>query len=114
MQPGKIDTAAYVASVARLAEMNRDMRRLSDMCAAADMGQRTLQRMFRQYAGVSPTWVIRRYRLLEAAEAVRNGEPVSWSEVAIGLGYADQARLIRGFRAATGQTPAAYASSQLP
>ncbi len=113
MQPGKVEAAANVASVARFAEENRAVRRLGDLCSVAGIGQRTLQRMFLHFAGVSPTWVIRRYRLLEAAEAVGNGEPVSWAEVAVGLGYADQAHLTRDFRAATGQTPAAYASSQL-
>jgi AraC-like DNA-binding protein len=70
--------------------------------------------MFLQYAGVSPTWVLRRYRLLEAAESVREGKPVSWAEIAADLGYADQAHLTRDFRAAIGQTPAAYAESQSP
>jgi AraC-like DNA-binding protein len=45
-------------------------------------------------------------------EAVREGRPVSWAKVAADLGYADQAHLIRDFRAAIGQTPAAYAGSQ--
>ena len=55
-----------------------------------------------------------RERLLDAAEAVREGERVSWAEVAAGLGYADQSHLIRDFRAAIGQTPAAYADAQSP
>ncbi len=88
------------------------MRRLSQLCATAGTGQRSLQRLFLQHAGVSPTWVLRRYRLLEAAEAVRSGERVSWAHVATELGYADQAHLTRDFRAAIGQTPAAYAKSQ--
>ncbi|HEY5352762.1 MAG TPA: helix-turn-helix domain-containing protein [Streptosporangiaceae bacterium] len=104
--------AARVAEVARLAEVDRAVRRLGDLCERAGTGERTLQRMFLQYAGVSPTWVIRRYRLLEAAESVREGKPVSWAEIAAGLGYADQAHLTRDFRAAIGQTPAAYAESQ--
>jgi AraC-like DNA-binding protein len=37
---------------------------------------------------------------------------VSWAEVAADLGSADQAHLTRDFRAATGQTPAAYAQAQ--
>jgi AraC-like DNA-binding protein len=114
VQAGKVPTASQVTSVARIAETSRAIRRLGDLSTAAGLGPRTLQRMFLHYAGVSPTWVIRRYRLLEAAEAVRNGERVSWAEVAADLGYADQAHLTRDFRAATGQTPAAYASSVGP
>lgn len=85
---------------------------MDDLSALAGIGRRTLQRMFMDCAGVSPVWVIRRYRLLEAAETVREGTPVSWAELAAGLGYADQAHLTRDFRAAIGQTPAAYAGAQ--
>jgi len=109
---GRVAPASQVAAAARLAEVNREVRRLADLCALAGLRPRTLQRMFLQYAGVSPTWVIRRYRLLDAAESVRAGSRVSWAEVAAGLGYADQAHLTRDFRAAIGQTPAAYAEAQ--
>jgi AraC-like DNA-binding protein len=112
VDPEQVTPASRVAEAARLAEVNREVRRLADLCQLAGLGQRTLQRMFLQYAGVSPTWVIRRYRLLEAAESVREGNPVSWAEVAAELGYADQAHLTRDFRAAIGQTPAAYAQAQ--
>jgi AraC-like DNA-binding protein len=112
VDPERVTPASQVAEAARLAEVNREVRRLADLCQLAGLGQRTLQRMFLQYAGVSPTWVIRRYRLLEAAESVREGNRVSWAEVAAGLGYADQAHLTRDFRAAIGQTPAAYAQAQ--
>jgi AraC-like DNA-binding protein len=63
--------------VARLAESDRSGRRLSDLCEVAGIGARSLQRMFLRYAGVSPAWVIRRFRLLEAAETVRDGRPAS-------------------------------------
>lgn len=112
VHPERREPARSVAEVARIAESDRTVRRLGDLCERAGLGQRTLQRMFLQYAGVSPTWVIRRYRLLEAAEMVREGKPVSWAEIAAALGYADQAHLTRDFRAAIGQTPAAYASAQ--
>ena len=108
----RVPAATQVAGVARLAETSRDVRRLDDLCELAGIGRRTLQRMFMDCAGVSPVWVIRRYRLLEAAETVREGTPVSWAGLAAGLGYADQAHLTRDFRAAIGQTPAAYADAQ--
>ncbi|HEY2285312.1 MAG TPA: helix-turn-helix domain-containing protein [Streptosporangiaceae bacterium] len=114
VDPARARSARQVAAVARLAETDRSIRRLSDLCERAGVGQRTLQRLFLHYAGVPPTWVVRRYRLLEVAETVRAGGPVSWAEVAADLGYADQAHLITEFRAATGQTPAAYAAAQSP
>jgi AraC-like DNA-binding protein len=114
VDPGRAGPARQVAEVARLAETDRSVRRLRDLCERAGVTERTLQRLFLQYAGVSPTWVLRRYRLLEVAETVRAGGPVPWAAVAADLGYADQAHLITDYRAATGQTPAAYAAAQSP
>jgi AraC-like DNA-binding protein len=110
--PQQIAGARQVAEVAQIAEADRSVRQLRHLCARAGLGTRTLQRMFLQHAGVPPTWVLRRYRLLDAAEAAAEGQPVEWAALAADLGYADQAHLIRDFRAATGQTPAAYAQSQ--
>jgi AraC-like DNA-binding protein len=110
--PQRVSRARQVAEVAKIAETDRSVRQLGHLCDRAGLGARTLQRMFLQYAGVPPTWVLRRYRLLDAAEAVREGQPVEWAALAADLGYADQAHLIRDFRAAIGQTPAAYAQSQ--
>lgn len=112
MDPGRAVAAREVAGIARLAENDRSVRRLADLCAAAGLGERTLQRLFLRFAGVSPTWVLRRYRPLDAAEAVRDGTPVVWADVAAELDYSDQAHLVRDFRAATGRTPAAYAHSR--
>lgn len=110
--PDRVAAARDVTGVARLAETDRSLRRVEQLAAAAGIGVRSLQRLFRTHAGVSPTWVLRRYRLLDAAERVRAGEPVSWAEVARELGFADQAHLVRDFRSALGQTPAAYARAR--
>jgi len=109
--PQRVDRAQQVGEVSRLAETDRSLRRLDDLCVAAGIGPRKLQRLFLEYAGVSPTWVLRRYRLMDAAEAVRHGQPVSWAGVATELGYADQAHLIRDFHGAIGKPPGAYAAS---
>jgi AraC-like DNA-binding protein len=108
----KVHQAREVAQVARRVEIDRSLRRLSDVSNQVGIGPRTLQRMFLQYVGVSPTWVLRRYRLLDAAEAVKEGKPLSWSAVAADLGFADQAHLSREFRSAIGETPTAYAELQ--
>ena len=110
--PQRVHLARQVAEVARLAETNRSLRRLVDLCESAEIGPRQLQRLFLEYAGVPPVWVLRRYRLIDAAEAVKDGQQVSWATVAADLGYADQAHLSRDFRAVIGKTPTAYAAAQ--
>jgi len=110
----RVGPARQVAAVARIAETDRGIRRVGQLAAPAGVSVRTLQRMFVEYAGVSPTWVLRRYRLLEAAEAARSGDRVSWADLACDLGYSDQAHLVRDFGAVIGTTPAAYARDQMP
>ena len=75
------------------------------------VGKRTLQRLFSEYAGVTPKWIIQRYRLHEAAERLATEEGVSLAELALDLGYYDQAHFVRDFRAVVGRPPAAYARS---
>jgi AraC-like DNA-binding protein len=53
--------------------------------------------------------VIQRYRLNEAAEELATGESISQSELALTLGYSDQAHFIRDFKSIVGVSPAAYA-----
>ncbi|MHB1738748.1 MAG: hypothetical protein ACYCXA_04550, partial [Actinomycetes bacterium] len=55
VNPRRLPPAVRVAEVARLARSDRSLRRLDDLCARAEIGHRTLQRMFLRYAGVPPT-----------------------------------------------------------
>lgn len=110
----RIRLARDVVAVADSIERDRSIRRVEQLTAAAGVTARTLQRMFASCAGVSPTWVIRRFRLIEAAERVSGGEDVEWAEVAGELGYADQAHLTRDFTSTLGISPAAYARAQRP
>ncbi len=70
---------------------------------------RALQRLFSRYVGVSPKWVIRRFRLQEAAEQLTRGNIVDWSRLALDLGYFDQAHFINDFRSLIGMSPTEYA-----
>ena len=109
----RVAAAREVAAVARVAETDRSVRRVEDLSALAGVTERTLQRMFAEHAGVTPAWVVRRYRLLEAAEQARlRGVEVNWASLAADLGYSDQAHLVRDFRMHLGTTPAAYAARQ--
>ncbi|NUS43320.1 MAG: AraC family transcriptional regulator [Mycobacteriaceae bacterium] len=69
---------------------------------------RTLQRAFAEHVGVSPKWVVRRYRLHEVTELLSRGREPRWSELAFELGYVDQAHLIRDFKSIFGEPPEYY------
>jgi transcriptional regulator GlxA family with amidase domain len=84
------------------------------LAAAAGVSVRTLQRLFVEYVGAGPAWVIRRWRVIEAAEQVAREPRATWAEMAADLGYGDQAHLVREFRTNLGATPAAYAARQPP
>lgn len=106
--------ARDAVAIGSLIEHDRSIGSVRALAACTGFGVRTLQRLCREYAGVSPLWMIRRYRLIDAAEAARAGSPPSWSGLAAQLGYADQAHLTRDFKATVGMTPARYAASVQP
>ena len=64
--------------------------------------------LFREYVGVTPKWVIQRYRLFEAAERLASGQ-ADGAQLAHELGYFDQAHFIRDFKAMVGKSPLAFA-----
>jgi len=105
--------ARQVAEVARLPEHDRTLCRVSQLATAAGVSVRSLQRLFDLHVGASPSFIIRRWRIIEAAEAAsqaaeRGDEWRGWATVAAKLGYADQAHLVRDFRLHLGETPSSY------
>jgi len=85
------------------------LRRTEELARLAGMSVRSLRRLFREYIGVAPKWVIQRARMHEAAERVASGASVGWARLALELGYHDQAHLIRDFKSQIGFTPGQYA-----
>ncbi|MCB9676312.1 MAG: helix-turn-helix transcriptional regulator [Alphaproteobacteria bacterium] len=81
-----------------------DLTRVDQLAEDAGMTVRAVQRLFAEHVGATPKWVIRRHRLQEAALRVERGEVEQLADLALALGYADQAHLARDFRAATGRT----------
>ncbi|GAA0897968.1 helix-turn-helix domain-containing protein [Pseudonocardia zijingensis] len=88
---------------------DRTIARVDDVSEMFGINPRALQRLFQRYVGVSPKWVLRRYRLHEAAAVLAAEQHRPWAEVAAELGYFDQSHFIRDFTAAIGLTPVAYA-----
>jgi len=90
---------------------HQEITRVDDAVSQLNLNKRTVQRLFSQYVGVSPKWVIKRYRLHEAAERLAEGNVVDWTALALDLGYFDQAHFIKDFKAIVGSTPAEYAKT---
>ncbi len=88
---------------------DREIIRVDDIVDRFQVSKRALQRLFSEYVGVTPKWVIQRYRLHEAAERLAEASHVSVVELALELGYFDQAHFVRDFRAVVGKPPAEYA-----
>jgi len=85
-----------------------EIKTVDDLVERAGMGRRSLQRLFSEYVGASPKWVIRRYRLHEVMERLNSGAALDWAQLAAELGYFDQAHLINDFKAIVGYSPAQY------
>ena len=108
--PERDRLAEQVAALVSRITDDPGLRRVDELSAASGMTARSLQRLFADYVGVSPKWVMRRARLHEAAERADSGEPVDWASLAANLGYADQAHLTRDFTATLGVSPTRYAA----
>lgn len=96
------DVVAKVAADPTIMRVDR----LAELCTTSVRG---LQRLFAEYVGVGPKWVIRRYRLHEVTERMAaNSATVDWAGLAADLGYADQAHFTRDFTAMFGEPPTRY------
>jgi AraC-like DNA-binding protein len=103
------DAMALAGRAAARIAQDRDLKRVDELARELGTTVRGLQRLFAEYIGASPKWVIRRYRLLDAVERVASGVAIHWPDLALDLGYSDQAHFIRDFKKLIGTTPADYA-----
>lgn len=106
---GTDPNVALVNDIVEQITADRTVVKVDDIVRRTGVGMRTLQRLFKEYVGVSPKWVIRRYRLQEAADRLDDPAGGRLAALAAELGYADQAHFVRDFTAVIGQPPAAYA-----
>lgn len=91
---------------------NRCLIKVEQLVEQVEMSKRSLQRLFKWYVGISPKWVIKRFRLHEvAAKVAEEKESTNWNKLALDLGYYDQAHFIKDFKSVVGETPVEYARS---
>jgi AraC-like DNA-binding protein len=93
-----------VARIVRDAEI----KTVDNLVSRSGIGKRSLQRIFSEYVGIGPKWVIRCYRLNELIEKINSEAQLDWPQLALELGYFDQAHLINDFTSIIGYTPTEY------
>ncbi len=82
--------------------------RLEELARAAGVSRFHFSRLFKAHMGISPTQYVERSRINRAMALIRAAElPIA--QIALAVGFADQAHFTRRFRRHVGQTPAAYA-----
>ncbi|WP_344834697.1 helix-turn-helix domain-containing protein [Actinocorallia longicatena] len=101
----------HVGEIIQVMLHDRTVQRVEDVAERFSLSPRSLQRLFGKYVGVTPKWVLQRYRLHEAAARLAAEHTRPWAEVAVELGYFDQSHFIRDFTRAVGMTPAAYSEA---
>ncbi|BBH23037.1 AraC family transcriptional regulator [Paenibacillus baekrokdamisoli] len=92
---------------------DQEITKVDHICQRFKMNKRKLQRLFDQYVGVSPKWVIKLYRLQHAAGQMDTDHNHDWLKLSMDLGYYDQSHFIKDFKTIIGKTPDEYVRQQV-
>lgn len=99
-----------------LLEIVADMLGDPDLMTVAEVERRhgvsgrSLQRLFATYVGVSPKWVLGRYRMHDLLATLDSGSPETLTDLAHRFGWYDQAHFTRDFVRLVGVRPGDYRS----
>jgi AraC-like DNA-binding protein len=107
-EPAPDPAGREVTALVAYAEQHTGVVRAEQLARHAGVSLRSLQRLFTDYVGIGPKWVIQRFRILDAAAAAHSGRPTDWAALAHELGFSDQAHLTRVFAQVVGTPPATY------
>jgi AraC-like DNA-binding protein len=103
---------ARATETARRMEADPAAYTVARAAAELGLGARALEKLFRAEVGISPKEVIRRFRLQSAADRLAREPSLACGDLALELGYADQAHFIKDFKSVVGRPPQAYRREQ--
>ena len=98
---------ARVRQLVQLIKQQSDITRVELLSERSNLSVQAIQRCFRQYLGITPKWLIRKYRLHQALQLLEQ-HSVQVADLVEALSYTDQSHLIRDFKDFLGVTPTAY------
>lgn len=105
--PGRLNSVNKISEIIHEIERDQTITRVDQLSAKFDVSIRSLQRLFNQQVGVSPKWVIRKYRMREVLNRLEKGE-YNWQELIVHLDYFDQSHFVKDFKNLVGVTPSDY------
>jgi AraC-like DNA-binding protein len=105
------DTYALLRPLVERIRDDDRLHRVEQVMQFSPWSARTTQRVFRRYVGVPVKWVLCRYRLQQAALEIESTPGIDHADLAVRLGWYDQAHFINDFRAMLGTTPGEYAAA---
>lgn len=108
LRPGPDSWADRLADAVELMRRDRQLNRTDELARRLGVGVRTLQRLFLSYVGVGAKWVAMHFRVHEAIDRLRAEPELAVGDLALELGYYDQAHFVHEFRRMTGAAPEAY------
>ncbi|HWC23085.1 MAG TPA: helix-turn-helix domain-containing protein [Flexivirga sp.] len=104
-QTTELEKLAVVIAVLEDSTPAMSAAQLADRCG---LGLRSLQRLCRHYIGVGPQWLVARARVHTAVARLHAGDYDTLADLAVELGWFDQAHFGRDFTALVGESPGAY------
>lgn len=81
---------------------------VAGLAGQTGLSSRRLGEVFAETVGVGPKCFARIRRFREAVQTLHTGTGPSWAELALQLGYFDQAHFSKDFRAFSGMSPSEY------
>ena len=107
--PEKDEKMELVQQITAAVLADHTITSTGQLAAQFHLTVRTLERLFSNYAGTNPKWMIKVFRFHEIVERIAASQEMNWAQLATGLGYFDQAHFIKDFRMIIGKTPQEYA-----
>lgn len=101
----ELDTVGRVIATLEDSAPAMSAAALADGCG---LSLRSLQRLCRHYIGVGPQWLVARARVHTAIARLHARDYGTLAELAVELGWFDQAHMGRDFAALVGESPGAY------
>lgn len=102
------DEALLANELARRIDEDSSLTTVPEVAEALAVSVRTVHRLAARYIGLSPHAMIRRRRLQEAAQRLREEPAAPIADVAADAGYADHAHFAKDFTRTLGMSPSAY------